>query len=94
MAGIRDINLDGGLNVMSAYILTDVGSVDGDSEVARSTVLFFEADRLDELAYSILDTDDRTDDILKKFTEAKAIADATRAEASLILTHLRQHQKL
>lgn len=79
---------------MSVYTTKDVSDLDGDAEVARSTALFFEADRLDAFAYSILDTDAKTDDIWKKFTEAKAIAYAKRAEASRILTHSRLQKKL
>ena len=79
---------------MSAYISNHVGSLDGDAEVARSTALFFEADRLDAFAYSILNTDAKTDDVLKKFTKAKAIADAKRAEASRILTQSRMQKGL
>lgn len=78
---------------MSAYRTKDVSDLDGDAEVAHSSALFFEADRLDAVAYSILDTDAKTDDILKKFTEAKAVADAKRAEAFRILKHSRRQKK-
>ncbi|WP_131108272.1 hypothetical protein [Pseudomonas sp. Sample_10] len=75
---------------MSVNTTKNVSDSAGDAEVDRSTALFFEADRLDAFAYSILDTDARTEEILKKFTEAKAIADAKRADASRIFTQARR----
>ncbi|RON42373.1 hypothetical protein [Pseudomonas brassicacearum] len=78
---------------MSVHTTKDVSDSAGDAEVDRSTALFFEADRLDAFAYGILDMDAKTAEIWKKFTEAKAIADAKRAEASRILKHARCQKK-
>ncbi|MCL5230631.1 hypothetical protein [Pseudomonas nunensis] len=63
------------------------------AEVARSTALFFEADRLEALAYSILDAEAKTGEIWKKFKEAKAIADAKRVEATRIWIQATRQKK-
>lgn len=79
---------------MSVYTLKDVSDLDGDAEAARSSALFFEADRSDTAAFSILDTDAKTDDILTKLIKAKAVADSKRAEAFRILNHARLQKKM
>jgi hypothetical protein len=78
---------------MSVHTKKDDSDSAGDAELDRSTTLFFEADRLDAFAYGILDTDAKTAEIWKKFTEAKAIADAKRAEASRIWIHAIRQKK-
>lgn len=78
---------------MSASISKDETNLQRGAEVAHSTALFFEADRLDAFAYSILDTDAKTDEIWKKFTEAKAIADAKRVEATRIWIQATRQKK-
>lgn len=65
---------------MTRKILTDT-DLDRDDEMARNTELFFEADRLDAIAYKILDEVCDRPLALAKFTEAKARADTKRIEA-------------
>ncbi|WP_339499659.1 hypothetical protein [Pseudomonas silesiensis] len=65
---------------MTRKILTDT-DLDRDEEMARNTELFFEADRLDAIAYKILDEVCDRPLALAKFTEAKARADTKRIEA-------------
>lgn len=65
---------------MTRTFLTDTDP-DRDEEMARNTELFFEADRLDAIAYKILDEVCDRPLALTKFTEAKARADSKRIEA-------------
>jgi hypothetical protein len=65
---------------MTRKILKDA-DLDRDEELARNTELFFEADRLDAIAYKILDEIADRPSALAKFTEAKARADRKRIEA-------------
>ncbi|VVO59565.1 hypothetical protein PS850_00737 [Pseudomonas fluorescens] len=65
---------------MTRKILTDT-DLDRDEETARNTELFFEADRLDAIAYKILDEVCDRPLALARFTEAKARADSKRIEA-------------
>lgn len=78
---------------MSECILTDACDLYGGAEIARSTALFFEADRIDAFAYSILDMDAPTEEIWKNFSEAKALADAKRVEASKIRIQATRQKK-
>ncbi|MCW8277891.1 hypothetical protein IMF27_21840 [Pseudomonas sp. PCH199] len=73
---------------MSAFTFEHMNDLD--AEITRSTALFFEADELETLAYGILDAEVRTDEVLKKFSKAKAIADAKRAEATQIWVRARR----
>jgi hypothetical protein len=77
---------------MSAFTLGHMN--DWNAEIARSTALFYEADELETLAYGILDADVKSDEVLKKFAEAKAIADAKRAEATKIWVRARQFKSV
>lgn len=52
-----------------------------EERVARATALFFEADRLEALAYGILDIEQKTEAVLSSFSDAKSRAAAKRAEA-------------
>lgn len=61
----------------------------GDDELARNTALFFEADRLEAYAYSLLEGDSTSAVSWERFTEAKALADAKRTEAQQDLLRIR-----
>lgn len=76
---------------MSANTLP--GDLNRDDPIARSTELFFEADRLESLAYSIMDTESKTEAVWKKFTAAKALADAKRTEAYQDWMRFRRQKK-
>ncbi|WP_426619449.1 hypothetical protein ACP3TY_05775 [Pseudomonas rustica] len=64
----------------------------GDDELARNAALFFEADRLETYAYSLLEGDSTSASSWERFSEAKALADAKRTEAQQDL--LRIHGQL
>ena len=61
----------------------------GDDELARNAALFFEADRLEAYAYSLLEGDSTSAVSWEHFTEAKALADAKRTEAQQDLLRIR-----
>jgi len=75
---------------MNARTSQESGDLNEDDEVADVTALFAEADRLEVFAYSLLDAEDKTDTVLKAFTEAKALADAKRTEAYQAWLQLRR----
>ena len=77
---------------MSANILP--GDLNRDDPIARATELFFEADRLESLAYCILKAEPKTEAVWKHFTAAKAFADAKRTEAYQDWMRLRRPKKL
>ncbi|MCK6188095.1 MULTISPECIES: hypothetical protein [unclassified Pseudomonas] len=52
-----------------------------DDEVARNNEMFFEADRLDALAYKIIESYSGDAQTWARFTEAKKLADAQRTAA-------------
>lgn len=52
-----------------------------DDDLAANSEMFREADRLEEAAYQIIQHDGGNADVLARFTEAKALADAKRAAA-------------
>lgn len=62
-----------------------------EDELTRNAALFFEADRLEAYAYSLLEGDSKSAISWERFTEAKALADAKRAEAQQDL--LRIHRQ-
>lgn len=61
----------------------------GDDELARNAAFFFEADRLEAYAYSLLEGDSTSAVSWEHFTEAKALADAKRTEAQQDLLRIR-----
>ena len=61
----------------------------GDDELARNAAFFFEADRLEAYAYSLLEGDSTSAVSWERFTEAKALADANRTEAQQDLLRIR-----
>lgn len=89
MARVSNVGLDGGFYAMSTNTLPS----DLNDSIARATALFFEADRLESLAYSILDAEPKTEAVWKKFTAAKALADDKRTEACQDWMHLRRQKK-
>ncbi|WP_415769309.1 hypothetical protein [Pseudomonas sp. LB3P38] len=56
---------------MRAKILA--GDSNRSDPLAQAAELFFEADRLDSAAYSILEAESKTEAVWKKFTAAKAL---------------------
>jgi len=52
-----------------------------DDEVARNNEMFFEADRLDVLAYKIIESYSGDAQTWARFIEAKKVADAQRTAA-------------
>jgi hypothetical protein len=54
---------------------------DEDDEAARIKSLFFEADRLDDIAYRLFDESQKDNGTWIQFIEAKAQADAKRTQA-------------
>jgi len=80
MAGDHQSGVDGGSLNMSKNTKQSADS-STDDEIARNASLFFEADRLEAFAYSLLEGDSASAVSWARFTEAKARADAKRAEA-------------
>ncbi|RIJ08581.1 hypothetical protein DXT77_19825 [Pseudomonas sp. 91RF] len=60
-----------------------------DDELARNTALFFEADRLETYAYSLIESDSTSAVSWERFTQAKLVADAKRSEAQQDLLRIR-----
>lgn len=60
-----------------------------DDDLARNAALFFEADRLEAYAYSLLEGDSTSALAWERFTDAKALANAKRAEAQHDTAHPR-----
>ncbi|WP_242486718.1 hypothetical protein [Pseudomonas sp. TH49] len=60
-----------------------------DDELARNAALFFEADRLEAYAYSLIEGDSTSALSWERFTEAKGLADAKRSEAQQDLLRIR-----
>jgi len=60
-----------------------------DDELARNTALFFEADRLETYAYSLIESDSTSAVSWERFTQAKSVADAKRSEAQQDLLRIR-----
>ncbi|AZE54729.1 hypothetical protein C4K03_2574 [Pseudomonas synxantha] len=52
-----------------------------EDEIAQNTRMFFEADRLDTLAYQIIESYSGDANTWLRFTEAKKLADAQRTAA-------------
>lgn len=52
-----------------------------DDEIARNTAMFFEADRLDALAYQLIESYSGDPVTWTRFTEAKKLADTQRTAA-------------
>ncbi|WP_455825574.1 hypothetical protein [Pseudomonas graminis] len=65
-------------------------SLDPEQELARNTELFFEADRLEQVAYAIIGTSLADADAWLRFTEAKRVADEKRTEAYQDLMRIRR----
>ncbi|CAI8808290.1 hypothetical protein [Pseudomonas zeae] len=65
----------------------------GDDELARNAALFFDADRLEAYAYSLLEGDSTSACSWERFTDAKALADAKRTEAQQDLLRIRGQLK-
>lgn len=63
---------------------------DHSAELARNTELFYEADRLETLAYDIIGTSLADAAAWLRFTEAKQVADAKRTEAYQDLMRIRR----
>jgi hypothetical protein len=68
---------------------TQFAASSADDELARNAALFFEADRLEAYAYSLLEGDASSAASWQRFTEAKAVADAKRSEAQQDLLRIR-----
>ncbi len=60
-----------------------------DGELSDNAALFFEADRLEAHAYSLLEGDSTSAASWARFTEAKSLADAKRTEAQQDLLRIR-----
>lgn len=60
-------------------------------ELARNTELFYEADRLEKLAYAIIGTSLADADAWLRFTEAKRVAEEKRNEAYQDLMRIRRN---
>lgn len=60
-----------------------------DDELTRNAALFFEADRLEAYAYSLIEGDSTSALSWERFTEAKGLADAKRSEALQDLLRIR-----
>ena len=52
-----------------------------DEEIAENTIMFIEADRLDALAYKLINEGRDDPDAWARFSEAKAAADTQRTAA-------------
>ncbi|VEF11567.1 Uncharacterised protein [Pseudomonas fluorescens] len=72
---------------------TDSFTSSEDDEPARINALFFEADRLEEIAYRLFDESSRNAATWEHFNEAKASADAKRTEAFQAFMALRRRQR-
>lgn len=65
-------------------------SLDPEQELARNTELFFEADRLEQVAYAIIGTSLADADAWLRFTEAKRVPHEKRTEAYQDLMRIRR----
>ncbi|MFH0020128.1 hypothetical protein ACFZAC_00815 [Pseudomonas fluorescens] len=68
-------------------------SEDEDDEPARINALFYEADRLEEIAYRLFDESSRNAAMWEHFNQAKAVADAKRTEAYQAFMQLRRRSR-
>lgn len=59
-----------------------------DDELAGNVAMFFEADGMEAYAYNLLEGDSTSAVSWERFTEAKARADAKRADARQELTRI------
>lgn len=66
---------------MSGHLLSSTSRQVWDDEMAHTHKMFFEADRLDALAYKIIGTYNGDALTWARFIEAKKIADAQRTAA-------------
>lgn len=66
---------------MSTNIFRFIGRPLWDGEIAENTEMFFAADRMDEAAYEVLETGDKSAEVWARFSELKQIADAQRTAA-------------
>ncbi|KRP45868.1 hypothetical protein SAMN04490190_1694 [Pseudomonas libanensis] len=66
---------------MNSQTLDYTPSEAWEDEIARNTRMFFEADRLDTLAYQIIESYSGDANTWLRFTEAKKLADAQRTAA-------------
>lgn len=66
---------------MNSCVLDSTPAQAGDDEIAQNTQMFFEADRLDTLAYQIIESYNGDAATWARFTEAKKLADAQRTAA-------------
>jgi len=74
--------MDGDHTLMiNGHVSRYTGAHSWDDETADNTEMFFEADRLDALAYSMIENSNDDSESWTRFTEAKKIADAQRTAA-------------
>jgi len=82
MAPLNPNRLDRRIKPVNAHALkTRLDCNPWDAEIARTTQLFFEADRLDDLAYAIIGGQDGPDAVWERYSQAKKSADTKRTEA-------------
>jgi hypothetical protein len=91
MSKVNSPALNRGLLIMTTDIFGD--ALDQDDESARNAELFLEADRLEAIAYKLLDSQSDDASAWDKFTHAKALADAKRAEACQAWMRLKSQLK-
>lgn len=64
-----------------------------EDEISKNKEMFFEADRLDTLAYEILDSGGNDSETWRRFTEAKQRADEQRTAAYQDWMRIRRQSK-
>ncbi|UMZ14940.1 hypothetical protein I9018_15085 [Pseudomonas sp. MPFS] len=59
----------------------NLSTTDWDAEIAQNTKMFYEADRLDDLAYQIIGRGVYDNQVWVRYSQAKSQADSKRREA-------------
>lgn len=78
---------------MTEHMLRLTEQLDWDAALAKNTELFYEADRLEKIAYDIIGTSLADAAAWLSFTEAKEVADQKRTEAYQDLMRIRREME-
>ncbi|MFP3678557.1 hypothetical protein SB725_15705 [Pseudomonas sp. SIMBA_041] len=74
---------------MTSPVSIPIGA-DEEDEQARINALFYEADKLEDIAYRLFDESTRDADVWQHFSEVKAAADLKRTEACRAWMNMRR----
>ena len=79
---------------MITYSLKGTSVTDWDDEITRNTQMFFEADRLDAIAYQCISDSPNDENAWLRYTAAKKLADSKRTEAYQDWMRIKRAMKL